>query len=214
MFLLCLKLSCISYLTDSFTSEVPSVCQIYSFLYGFALENLVWISLVLNAAPVALHVCTGLSCYTHDSWCSLLQAADGHRTPGQNQNALRRFCPSLGMMMSQHVVASVVLPDYRQAAPQIVSSRLSVAGQRRRDILGLSCGRTALPACRRTWCSLTGLCRHWAVVQPSRWSCCPWSGPPGGRRHTHWSELDIAGFRFTESAKILHLTPFICRVED
>lgn len=73
----------------------------------------------------------------------------------------------LGMVMSQHVVANVVLPDYRQPAPQIVSSRLSAAAERRRDILGLSCGRMALPACRGTWCSLTGVCGPWAVVQPS-----------------------------------------------
>lgn len=34
-------------------------------------------------------------------------------------------------------------------APPIVSSRLSAAAERRRDILGLSCGRAALPALPR-----------------------------------------------------------------
>lgn len=58
-------------------------------------------------------------------------------------------------MMSQRVVAEAVGPDYRQPAPQIVSSRLSVADERRRDVLGLSCGR-AVPLVRPQEAMLAG----------------------------------------------------------
>lgn len=68
---------------------------------------------------------------------------------GPHQNALRRFSPSLGMMMSQHVAANVVLPDYHQPAPQIVLSCLSAAGERRRDILGLSMWEDGAPCSPR-----------------------------------------------------------------
>lgn len=111
------------------------------------------------------HAVLDLTCYTLE--CFLLEDEDGRRALGQNPNVLHRFSPSPGMMMSQHVVAKAVLPDHHQPAPQIVSSCLSAAGERQSDILGLTCGRTALPACRRTWCSLTGDCHHFEFSRSS-----------------------------------------------
>ena len=50
------------------------------------------------------------------------------------------------MMMSQHVVANVVLPDYRQPGSSDHPLHVSLQqAERRRDILGLSCGRVVLP---------------------------------------------------------------------
>lgn len=49
----------------------------------------------------------------------------------------------------------------------MVSSHLPAAGERRRDVLGLSCGRAVLPVCCRTWCSLTGVCWRPSAVEPS-----------------------------------------------
>lgn len=73
--------------------------------------------------------------------------------------------------MSQHVAANVVRPDYRQPAPQMVPSRLSAAGERRHDILGLSMWEGGAP--RLPQDAMNADRRHRAVFQPS---------PPARRR--------------------------------
>lgn len=55
------------------------------------------------------------------------------------------FASSFGMMMSQHVAANVVLPDYHQPAPQTLPPCFSAAAERRRDILGLSMWEDGAP---------------------------------------------------------------------
>lgn len=149
-----------------------------------------WNLLLLKAAPVTLHA--------HECCCFLLQAADRHRTPGPRQNSLRRFSPSLGMMMSQHVAANVVLPDYHQPAPQIVTSRLSAAGERRCDILGLSMWEDGAP------CSPPDamLADRRLPTRNRRSAVTSSSADASGLFRSRKSELEIIGF--IKSAKIFY----------
>lgn len=135
---------------------------------GLTIYNLVWIYSVLSAAPVTLpHVCTGPSRMHPDVSRCRLQMVAGRRVKMKTCRvvslwALGWWCHS---MSSLTLFFQIIINRLLRSS----SSRLSAAGERRRDILGLSCGRAALPARRRTWCSLTCVCRLTAAAQPPCW---------------------------------------------